>query len=92
MRSPPAQRISVHGVEEGLRDGLEEVVRAQVGLPEAFARAEELVASGAGDDEVFREIDAPDRVEARRRSVTLPYATSHLSCPTYPQMNGSPVV
>ena len=64
MRAPSAQRISVRGIEEGLRDGLEEVVRGEIGLPQAFACAEELVASGAGDDEVFREVDAADGVEA----------------------------
>jgi hypothetical protein len=92
MRSPPAQRISVYGVEEGLRDGFEEVVRGEVGLPEALAGAEELVAGGAGDDEVFREVDAADRVEARSQSINLHNTTQHLVCATYPQMNGSPVV
>lgn len=64
MRAPTGQRVAVDGVEQRLGDGLEEVVGPEVGLPEALARAEELVGRGAGDDEVFGEVDAADAVEA----------------------------
>ena len=60
VRSPPAQSISIHGIEQRLRDRLEEVLRPEIRLPQPFTRAEELVARGAGDDEVFREVDAAD--------------------------------
>lgn len=69
MRAPTAQRIAVDGIEQRLRDRLEEVVRREVGFPQAFACAEELVGRRAGDDEVLREVDAADGVEAVATSV-----------------------
>ena len=49
-----------------MRDGLEKIIGGEVRLPEALACAEELVRGGAGNDEVFGEIYASDRVESRK--------------------------
>lgn len=43
MRSPTRKRIAVHGVKQSLRDRLEEVLGLEIGLPQAFAGAKELV-------------------------------------------------
>lgn len=64
MRAPARQGIAVDGVEQGLGDGLEEVLGREVGLPEPLAGAEELVRGGAGDDEVLGEVYAAYAVEA----------------------------
>lgn len=89
--SPSTQSVSVHSVEERLRDRLEQILRPEIRFPETFARAKKLVARGAGDDEVLREVDAADRVESKSPSTpSLTYkAALHT---TYPQMKGSPVV
>lgn len=67
MRTPTGQRIAIDGVEQGLRDGFEQVFGGEVGFPEPFARAEELVGGCAGHDEVFGEVDAADAVEPGSR-------------------------
>ena len=64
MCAPARQSIAVYGIQQCLANGFEEVFGREVGFPETFAGAEELVGGGAGDDEVFGEVDAADGVEA----------------------------
>ncbi len=60
MRAPTGQRIAIHSAKQGLGHGFEEVFGGEVGFPEAFAGAEELVRGGAGDYEILGEVDAAD--------------------------------
>ena len=60
--SPTGGGVAVDGVDQGLRDALEQLVGSHVRLPEGLAHAEELLLGGAADDAVLRGGLAPDEV------------------------------
>jgi hypothetical protein len=76
-RAPTGERISVHRVQQRLRDRLEQILRLQIRLPQALGDTKQLLARRAGDDKVLCKVDAPDQVcrgderlvPARRRLV-----------------------
>lgn len=70
VRAPTGEGVSIHGIEQRLRDGFEQILRREIWLPQAFAGTEELVRGGARDDEVLGKVDTPDAVEASCRSET----------------------
>ena len=43
MRTPAGERITVDSTQQRLRDGFEEVLGLEIGLPETFTGTEELV-------------------------------------------------